>query len=68
MIEVCCADCAHFLRDKLGNGSGIGNCLLLEQYKLKRPSDSALDAALKKMGGKALYPHALRFCDKFKSK
>jgi len=66
MREITCAECAKFTRDKVGLGSGIGSCIDFDAYVAKKPSPQAWDAAFKKIGGKALYPDAVRNCVKFK--
>jgi len=51
--QVTCARCAHFHRDKTGDGSGIGSCAV---------------KAWKPGRGPCLYPRAKRFCDEFKQR
>jgi len=53
------------MRDKVGFGSGIGNCAKYDAYLLTSPSREALDQARKALGGKALYPDVERRCSKF---
>ena len=66
-----CCHCANFIPDTIGDGMGIGNCKVLEDYKAKGASQKAIDAAYEKLGGRLFwggdggYP---RDCIKFKQK
>ena len=62
-----CADCKHFLPDKVGDG-GIGRCQVYNDYMDKNPSENARQAALIKLGN----PYSIdvfwpgdRDCEKF---
>ncbi|MCK4842783.1 MAG: hypothetical protein KAT04_13025 [Methylococcales bacterium] len=68
MAFVRCGDCAHFLPDEVGDGTGIGNCFRFEEYKLKNPSEAALVKARASMGKGLLYPSVERDCSKFGGK
>lgn len=50
VLLVSCAECRHFVPDPLGDGGGIGACVI-EAPAAMRPTIS-------------LYPHALRVCKK----
>lgn len=76
MNPVTCANCQHFIRDKVGDGSGIGNCNELENYKATlnamslspKAVDNRIELAEKKLdckGVKVLYPDVERYCCKF---
>jgi len=67
-IQVSCENCEYFIPDKIGLGDGIGECKVLEDYKLKNPSQYALEKAEKAIGGKLLYPKIKKQCSKFKKK
>lgn len=62
-----CADCAWFLRDKIGDGNGLGSCHKFEDYKLMKPSQRAIDKAFKQLGGKPFWPLVDRYCEKFEA-
>ena len=50
---VCCRDCRHFIKDKVGSGLGIGACQEFNAYAAKRPTKHQIDQALIKLGNKA---------------
>ena len=52
MKNIRCIDCKHFIRDTVGNGSGIGVCNQYELYKAKNPSEEALKQARLKLGNR----------------
>lgn len=49
-----CSDCINFVRDKIGDGTGIGQCLVNGRYQLK-------------FKNVPLYPNATRKCINFNS-
>jgi len=59
-------DCQFFARDKIGDGSGIGECSSYEKGKANNPTPADLDKAFKARGAYVFYPNALRTCRLFK--
>lgn len=49
-----CADCKNFVRDGIGDGSGVGQCLVNGRYQLK-------------FRNMPLYPNVTRKCINFNS-
>jgi len=45
-----CHDCAHFIKDEIGDGNGIGSCKKLTEYLAKTPSPGAIFLALQQLG------------------
>jgi len=45
-----CLDCAGFIPDKIGDGSGIGRCKAYEQYKRAGESQMQLKYRLIELG------------------
>ena len=50
MSIVSCSLCNHFIRDKIGSGSGIGRCSVFEDYIAKKPGKAAIRKALMSLG------------------
>lgn len=66
-LPVNCAACVHFMRDKIGDGNGLGRCQKLDDYKAMSPGQRAIDKAFKQLGGKPFWPNAERFCNRFEA-
>jgi hypothetical protein len=54
VVESKCADCINFVRDGIGDGSGVGQCLVNGRYQLK-------------FRNMPLYPNVVRKCINFNS-
>lgn len=50
MDNIRCQDCRHFAPDTIGDGTGIGQCLIFEAYLQKNPSCHAIRMALIDLG------------------
>ena len=64
-----CAECKFFIKDKIGNGQGIGQCKQYNEYKEKRPSIHSLHAARINLGNRwdseLFWPSGGRECIKY---
>lgn len=60
-----CCDCLCFVRDTVGDGSGIGNCLKYMKHLSKNPGQLSIDNAYRQLGGKLFWPNVERVCHKF---
>jgi hypothetical protein len=47
---ICCKECAYFIADKIGDGSGIGRCKCYSQYKASGAPENALKMLLIELG------------------
>jgi hypothetical protein len=66
---VFCAECAYFIRDKVGDGSGIGRCKVYQYHKKNGYTTDQLNYLERvEMGGGLLWPgyEPYRYCQKFK--
>ena len=64
-----CRDCANFIKDKIGFGMGLGECMEYEQYKAKNPGEGALRRALIQLPDYPLFwdgTEKTRKCSKYK--
>jgi len=52
-ILISCSTCSHFIPDKIGDGTGIGQCKLFADYCAKNPSEKAKRLALYQLGDSA---------------
>lgn len=52
---VTCRDCTKFIADKVGDGTGIGECQAYTEYKTKNPGQTALRRALLALGNRPDY-------------
>lgn len=78
VVPVKCADCQHFERDQIGDGSGIGKCKKIIEYKAALSKSGLLiNAAAYRLrsaqavcdcGDKPLYPYVKRYCKRFEGK
>lgn len=51
-----CGLCRYFMADTVGDGSGIGNCKVLEHYRAKGLSEKALETLfMNELGGKVFW-------------
>lgn len=63
-----CCDCKHFSADRIGDGLGIGNCGVYDEFKAKGPSVKSLESAFRRLGGKLFWGGRSdpdRVCEKF---
>ena len=56
-----CSDCVYFTRDKIGDGTGIGDCKKYDEHKIKHSGAGTPQ-------GKCLYPNRERNCSRFLGK
>ena len=68
MDDVRCLDCKYFIPDNVGDGSGIGQCQKLEDYRKLGVSHQAIEKADKQLGKMSKWPKALRNCAKYEVK
>ena len=47
-----CIDCKNFKPDTVGDGLGLGSCVLFNDYKSKNPSEAGIKKALYQLGCK----------------
>ncbi len=50
MDNITCQDCHHFAPDTIGDGMGLGQCLVFEAYLQKNPSEHSIRLALLDLG------------------
>ena len=47
-----CIDCKNFIADKIGDGTGIGRCIVYGQYKRSGASTNDIQQLLVRLGNK----------------
>ena len=70
MDGVWCVNCRFFTKDTVGDGSGIGNCQVYEDFKAQGATEAQLVMAYRCLGNSLFYGGtggSERYCKKYEA-
>lgn len=61
-----CANCKKFTRDAIGDGNGVGDCVIYNAHKHTKSWEKELQRVLGMSGyAQVLWPNVDRYCQRF---